>query len=90
MQSLLADPFIQNVVCMLLGICIGVVPGFFLRKRIYFRERIFHIQYIQFLERKLGIPQNLRRYSFSKWDGNNYYEDEEYIIILKGSEEDQR
>ena len=55
----------------------------------YFKERIFHIKYIQFLERKLNIPQDLRRYNFYKWDDNNYYEDEEYIIILKGSEEDQ-
>lgn len=83
MQSLLSDPFVQNVVCILFGICLGVVSGFLARKRMYSKERFFHIQYIQYLERKLGIPQDLRRYNFHTWDDNNYYEDEEYIITLK-------
>ena len=83
MQSLLSDPFVQNVVCILFGICLGGFPGFFARKRMYSKERFFHIKYIQYLERKLGIPQDLRRYNFHTWDDNNYYEDKEYIITLK-------
>ena len=89
MRSLLADPLTQDIFLLLLGMGFGMISGFYFRKRMYFKEKIFHIKYIQYLERKLNIPQDLRRYNFYKWDDNNYYEDEEYIIILKGSEEDQ-
>lgn len=83
MKFLLSDPVVQNVICMLFGICVGVISGFLARKRMYYRERFFHIKYIQHLERKLGIPQDLRRYNFYAWDNPKYYEDEEYIITLK-------
>ena len=83
MKSLLSDPFVQNTVFMLFGLCLGECHGFLTRKRMYSKEKFFHIRYIQYLERKLGIPQDLRRYNFSTWDNSDYYEDEEYIITLK-------
>lgn len=43
MQSLLSDPFVQNTVCILFGICFGVFPGFLIRKGMYSREKFFHI-----------------------------------------------
>lgn len=74
----------QNIIIILLGIFCGIVCGYSIRKRMYFKERIFHIMYIQHLERELNIPQDNRRYNFFEWDDNTFYEDD-YVVIFKGS-----
>ena len=82
------DLFVNNTLLLLLGIVFGVILGYYLRKRMYFREKIFHIMYIQYLEGLVDIPPDIRRYNFFTWDDPSTYEDD-YIIVMKGSENDE-
>ena len=82
------DLFTNNILFFLLGITFGVVLGYYLRKRMYFREKLFHIMYIQYLENMLDIQPDMRRYNFFTWDDPAKYEDD-YVIMKKGSENDE-
>lgn len=82
------DLFINNTLLLLLGIVFGVILGYYLRKRMYLREKVFHIIYIQYLEGLLDIPPDIRRYNFFTWDYPSKYEDD-YIIMIKGRGNDE-